>query len=76
MMQKVLKVGTSAAVTIPKSSLAELGLNIGDMVSVFANRKTKQFIIEPRETVNHELIEWTDKFIAEYRPALEELADK
>lgn len=76
MIQKVLKVGTSAAVTIPKKSLAELGLRIGDKVSVFADKKTKRFVVEPTEIVDRELIDWTDKFIEKYRPALEELAKK
>jgi len=34
MVQKVLKVGSSAAVTIPKKSLEELGLKIGDRVKI------------------------------------------
>lgn len=41
MTQKVLKVGSSAAVTIPKRSLGELGLKIGDQVTVEIEKKTK-----------------------------------
>ena len=77
MTQKVLKVGSSAAVTIPKKSLEELGLKIGDRVSVDIDRKSKTFIIKAREfKVDRETLDWTKKFIAKYRPALEALAKK
>jgi antitoxin component of MazEF toxin-antitoxin module len=34
MAQKVIKIGTSAGVTIPKKQLDELGIKIGDEVEV------------------------------------------
>ena len=46
MIQKVLKVGSSAAVTIPKGSLKELGLAIGDQVNVIVDKKSKRMVIE------------------------------
>lgn len=79
MTQKVLKVGSSAAVTIPKKSLDELGLKIGDRVSVQINRKKLTVLIEPvkkTEKADAELLKWTQKFIKRYRPALEALAKK
>ena len=77
MTQKVLKVGSSAAVTIPKKSLEELGLKPGDRVSVKIDKKQRRVSIEPvvRE-VDKELLDWTRKFIERYRPALEALAKK
>lgn len=75
--QKVLKVGSSAAVTIPKGSLKELGLKVGDRVHVAIDRKRRAVVIEPsRAGVDPELLDWTRKFIARYRPALEALARK
>ena len=76
MTQKVLKVGSSAAVTIPKKSLKELGLKVGDSVRVEVDRKARAVRIEPAVRVNDELMGWTDQFIKKYRRALEELADK
>lgn len=76
MTQKVLKVGSSAAVTIPKKSLEELGIKIGDEVMVDVNPKTKKVVIEPIAKSNKEIIEWTNKFIDRYRDALEALAKK
>ena len=76
MTQKLLKVGTSAAVTIPKKSLKELGLKIGDEVRVAVDTKEKTVIIEPAKKISQELLSWTDEFIEKYRPALKALAKK
>ncbi|MEK9174400.1 MAG: AbrB/MazE/SpoVT family DNA-binding domain-containing protein [Patescibacteria group bacterium] len=76
MTQKLLKVGSSAAVTIPKKSLKELGLKIGDEVRVEVDVEEKTVIIEPIKNISQELLSWTDKFIKQYRSALEALAKK
>ncbi len=79
MTQKVLKVGSSAAVIIPKRSLAELGLSIGDQVVVEIDLKKRSVLVEPlREQikVDKELLDWTRKFIKKYRFALEALAKR
>ena len=76
MIQKLLRVGSSAAVTIPKKSLKELGLKIGDRVSVDIDKKNKVVRIKPLIKVDKELSDWTDKFIEKYRLALEALAKK
>lgn len=77
MTQKVLKVGSSAAVTIPKKSLEELGLKIGDRVSVHIDSKNQVVLIEPSaKKIDKKLLAWTEKFIEQYRPALEALAKK
>lgn len=76
MTQKVLKVGDSAAVTIPKRSLEELGLKIGDQVTIQVDKQKRVVIISPLLRVDKELIDWTEQFIKRYRPALEALAKK
>lgn len=76
MIQKVLKVGSSAAVTIPKKSLKELGIKIGDEVKVSVDIKDKSVVIEPAGKINKEVLDWTDGFIRRYRTALEALAKK
>ena len=76
MTQKLLKVGSSAAVTIPKKSLKELGLKIGDEVRVDINVTQRVVMIEPAKEVNSEIIEWTDRFIKKYKPALDALSRK
>ena len=77
MTQKVIKVGDSAAVIIPKKSLKELGIKPGDKVSVEVDKKQRRVSIEPIiKEIDRELLNWTRKFINRYRTALEALADK
>mgnify|MGYP001608036143 CR=1 FL=1 len=76
MTQKVIKVGDSAAVTIPKKALEELNIKIGDRINIHIDKKRGLITIKPPVTVDEKLISWTNKFIEKYRPALEELAKK
>lgn len=76
MPQKILKVGTSAAVTIPKKSLEELGLKIGDPVRLEVDRGRKAVVVESFSKADEEILDWTRKFIKRYRKALEALAKK
>jgi len=79
MTQKVLKVGSSAAVTIPKKSLEELGLKIGDKVSVHVNKKTNSVTIEPQKKLSSDdqkIARLTLNFINRYRKDIESLAHK
>lgn len=77
MTQKVLKVGSSAAVTIPKNSLEELGLSVGDKVIVEVDKKRRSFSVRAAfRPADRELLDWTNKFIKRYKPALDALAKK
>ena len=84
MTQKVLKVGTSAAVTIPKKSLKELGLKIGGHVFVYIDSANQRVIISRRPVRDFgfmsqrdaEVIQWTRRFITRYRKDLEAFAKK
>jgi antitoxin component of MazEF toxin-antitoxin module len=75
MTQKVLQVGTSAAVTIPKKSLVDLGLKVGDQVTVRIDATRKAVIVEPfAKGTKKDVVRWTKRFIDRYRPTLEALA--
>jgi putative addiction module antidote len=80
MIQKVLKVGSSAAVTIPKKSLTQLGINIGDEVVVDTNSDTREMIVKPvtsKTSARQEKIATlTLDFIERYKKDLKNLADK
>ena len=76
MIQKVIKVGTSLAVVIPRSINEDFSVKAGDKVNISVDKKARKFVvgIEKPIKVKKELIDWADKFIAEYRPALEALS--
>ena len=67
MIQKIIRVGNSVAVVIPKKVLEEKRIKVGDSVNVSVN---------PIFTVDREIHDLTQKLIKQYRPALEELASK
>lgn len=79
MTQKLLKVGSSAAVTIPKKSLKELGLRIGDSVHVDVDRNKKVVSIKLAAKLSRDdekIARLALSFISRYRRDLEELARK
>lgn len=80
MTQKVLKVGDSAAVTIPKKSLEELDLKLGDKVNVEIDKKNRTVFIKPiRKQLTPEdikIAKLTLNFINRYKKDLEALAGK
>ncbi len=47
MLQKVFQTGHSAAVTIPKKMLKELGWKLGDYVSIEINPVEKSVVVKP-----------------------------
>lgn len=67
MIQKVIKVGNSLAVTIPQKEVKEKNLKVGDSLS---------FTIEPIFSADPKIHDLTQNLIKEYRSALEELASK
>jgi antitoxin component of MazEF toxin-antitoxin module len=77
MTQKVLKVGSSAAVTIPKKSLEELGLKIGDQVEVIVEKSKKKFSIQPITKIgvaDRKIAKLTLDFVNRYRKDMEALS--
>jgi antitoxin component of MazEF toxin-antitoxin module len=79
MTQKVLRVGTSAAVTIPKEALKDLGLKIGDRVRVQVDSDNISLTVTPSIIESDHLAktrETTARFIERYRKDLEALAKK
>ena len=81
MLQKVIKVGNSAAVTIPKSFMQEAGINIGDNIYLEPDLLSKSILMKTKKlkgrlSVSQESKTWIENFIKKYRPMLEELAKK
>lgn len=79
MIQKIIKVGNSAAVTIPKEFLKNTHLHIGDEVAVEANAIINMLIVKSKTEENKtyltpEFKKWLDDFIVSYKPILKKLA--
>lgn len=74
MTQKILKVGTSAAVTMPKKALSAMGLSIGDHVTVDVEPKRRIITVKPAGEIRPEVALWTEGFTKKYKKALDELA--
>jgi antitoxin component of MazEF toxin-antitoxin module len=74
MVQKIIKIGSSIGITIPRKSAEELGLAVGDSVEFSVNKEHKRITIEPALSVDTETVQWARSFIERYRPALKALA--
>ena len=78
MTNKVLKVGDSAAVTIPKHVLKEMGIQIGDKVTVTFHPESNEVVLKPVK-VSHPLVSdrvarLTTRFMDHYRETLRRLS--
>ena len=71
MQRKLIKVGTSAAVIIPRSVLDEQKIKIGDIVHVDVSKKAR-FV--PMSDIDPEIFKWTEKLRKRYKPMLKKLA--
>jgi len=67
MVQKVIKIGTSAGVTIPKKQLDEMGVAIGDEVTINIKPANSQ-------KKHAQLMQEYDKFVEQYGQTLKNLA--
>lgn len=68
MVQKIIKIGSSAGVTIPKKQLQELGLRVGDEVDLS---------LKPVKKNKHtKLMREYDEFVEQYGQTLKNLAER
>lgn len=78
MTHKILKVGTSAAVTIPKDYLRELGLRVGDRVDVHYEERESAIHLRPvrrrKVVVARKSQEYLEEFFGQYHSDLARLA--
>jgi antitoxin component of MazEF toxin-antitoxin module len=78
MEQKVIKIGSSAGLTLSKEALRKLGVKIGDVVEtntaeeVFTAKAKKKGL----DAIDPEVLKWGDEFIVKNRQLLERLKDK
>lgn len=80
MAQKIIKIGSSVGITIPKDILERVRISAGDIVQVEVSNDSRRITIEPLRTsvpiVDPKLIAWTDSFIETNRTLLERLSKK
>lgn len=67
MTQKIIRIGSSAGVTIPKKQLDELGIAVGDEVDIEIKPSTKKLKVFSAEI---------DKFMDMYDQDLQNLAKR
>jgi len=69
MVQKVIKIGSSLGVTIPKKQANELGISAGDEVKIDVQPVAK-------DKKQEKLIQEYDKFVKRYGQTLKNLASR
>jgi antitoxin component of MazEF toxin-antitoxin module len=79
--KKILKVGDSAAVTLPARFLRETGWKPGQQVIVDSDARTETVVIHApkakrRSSIPIEFAAWVEEFIDEHEALLKELAKK
>ncbi|MFN2231323.1 MAG: AbrB/MazE/SpoVT family DNA-binding domain-containing protein [Anaerolineae bacterium] len=78
MARKIFRTGNSTVVSLPADVLEAVDLELGDEVTVVANPEQRQIIITPAGAalpgVRPGFLDHVDRFIEQYRPALETLA--
>jgi putative addiction module antidote len=78
MARKIFRTGNSTVVSLPVDVLEAVGLGLGDEVTVVADSEHGRIIIAPSTLpgVRPDFMERVDRFIENYRPALETLAQE
>lgn len=81
MIQKIIKVGNSAAITIPKEFLKETKMKVGDEVVVEENSQNKILLIKPKNradspSLTPEFFSWLDDISKKYKEVMIELANR
>ncbi len=81
MLQKIIQVGNSLAVTIPSSFAEQVGWKVGEKVVVTEDTELEALKIQQTKTatragVTPEFYSWLKKFNVKYKTVLQELANK
>jgi putative addiction module antidote len=74
MKRKIIRVGNSLVVSLPKDAIELLGVDEGSEVNIKLDWDTKHVIILPPNTmiedIDEEFVHQVHEFIEEYRPVL------
>lgn len=81
MLQKVIQIGNSLALTIPKSFIDKTGFRAGDEIFVHQEPQSKSLIVTTKEQASKiklspDLFSWLNDIENKYSDAIKDLADK
>lgn len=81
MFQKILKVGNSLAITIPKSFIDKTGFKAGDEVFLQQEPSSKSLVITTRDRaqkmkLSPDLFSWLNEVEQKYSDVIKDLAKK
>lgn len=81
MLQKVIQVGNSLALTIPKSFIDKTGFKAGDEIFVHQDPESKSLIVTAKESYHRinlspDLFAWLSDVKDKYSDAIKDLAKK
>jgi putative addiction module antidote len=78
MGRKIFRTGNSAVVSLPPEAMEAIGLELGDEVTVTVDAARDRIILTPSTLpgVRPGFLDRVDRFIGEYQPALETLAEE
>lgn len=81
MKQKIIKIGSSIGVVIPKQVAEERGFRAGENATLTVELDSNAIRIEPvspdkKVIVDSDILSWTNSFIDKNRALLERLANK
>ncbi len=78
MIRKVFKAGNSLVISLPRATLAALGLSEGSELEITLDVEAGQIVLSPlrppADDIDATFARQLDDFITQYRPALEALA--
>lgn len=82
MLQKIIQVGNSYAVTIPKNTLDSFGVSKTDLVNVYEEPKKKRVVISfapqqiTEDIIDPQVYKVAKNLLKRYLPAFKELAKR
>lgn len=82
MLQKIIQVGNSLAVTIPRSFIEQAKWKVGQKVMVLEETDPEMLTIQPQQVISTkagltpEFLKWLKKFNAKHKDVLATLAKK
>lgn len=81
MLQKIIKVGNSFAMTIPKSFMVKTGFKAGDELFLHQEPRSKSILITTKEQatkmrLSPDLFSWLHDMEQKYSAAIKDLAKK